>query len=211
MLSFLPLSHITERAISHFGLIQAGGETWFARSLGTVAEDLRACRPDDLLRGATRVAEAPGRHHRRSRRARPSSRRAARSVPVAGETDPSDGAARRGDWPPTPPHSALDQTIGAPLRRKLGLDQARILVSAAAPIHPDLVRWFHGIGLPIAEGYGQTEDAGPTTLNPPDAIRIGTVGVPIPGVEVRVADDGEILVRGGNVCSGYFEKPDGHR
>ena len=81
-------------------------------------------------------------------------------------------------------------------------------MSAAAPIHPDLVRWFHGIGLPIAEVYGQTEDCGPATINPPDAIRIGSVGRAIPGLEIRVASDGELLVRGGSVCSGYFEMPD---
>jgi long-chain acyl-CoA synthetase len=90
----------------------------------------------------------------------------------------------------------------------LGLDQARFVVSSAAPIHPDLVRWFHGIGLPIAEVYGQTEDCGPATLNPPGAIRIGTVGRPIPGLEIRIATDGEVLVRGGSVCAGYFEMPD---
>ena len=80
---------------------------------------------------------------------------------------------------------AANQTIGRTVRRGLGLDRARLVVSAAAPIHPDLVRWFHGLGLPIAEVYGQTEDCGPATLNPPDAIRIGSVGRPIPGLEMR--------------------------
>jgi long-chain acyl-CoA synthetase len=81
-------------------------------------------------------------------------------------------------------------------------------VSSAAPIHPDLVRWFHALGLPIAEVWGQTEDCGPATLNPPDAIRIGTVGVALPGLEVRTAEDGELLVRGGSVCLGYYGQPD---
>ena len=73
-------------------------------------------------------------------------------------------------------------------------------ITAAAPIHPDLIRWFHAIGLPVIELYGQTEVCGPTTCNPPEDNRIGTVGPPIPGVRVRIADDGEILVKGGNVC-----------
>ena len=64
------------------------------------------------------------------------------------------------------------------------------------------------MGLPIAEVYGQTEDCGPATLNPPDAIRIGSVGRAIPGLEIRTASDGELLVRGGSVCSGYFQMPE---
>lgn len=65
----------------------------------------------------------------------------------------------------------------------------------------------HAIGLPIAEVYGQTEDCGPTSLNPAGAIRLGTVGPPIPGVDVRIAADGEVLVRGPNVCVGYYDHP----
>ena len=102
----------------------------------------------------------------------------------------------------------IDRTLGWAVRRRTGLDRARLLVSAAAPIHPDLVRWFHGIGLPIAEVYGQTEDCGPATINPPDAIRIGSVGLPIPGLEIRTADDDELLVRSGSVCAGYHDLPE---
>jgi long-chain acyl-CoA synthetase len=93
------------------------------------------------------------------------------------------------------------------LRHRLGLDRARLLASGAAPIHPDLLRWFHGVGLPIAEGYGQTEVTLCTTINPVGAIRIGTVGPAIPGVEIRIAADGEILVHGPNVCAGYWGNP----
>jgi long-chain acyl-CoA synthetase len=97
--------------------------------------------------------------------------------------------------------------VGSLLHHKLGVDKARILSSGAAPIHPDLLRWFHGIGLPIAEGYGQTEVTLCTTLNPVDDIRVGTVGKPIPSVEVKIADDGEILVHGPTVCGGYWQQP----
>jgi long-chain acyl-CoA synthetase len=70
------------------------------------------------------------------------------------------------------------------------------------------VRWFHAIGIPIAEVYGQTEDCGPTTMNRPDRIRIGTVGEPLPGLDVRIAPDGEVLVRGPDVCGGYWDDPE---
>lgn len=84
-----------------------------------------------------------------------------------------------------------------------------MFITAAAPIHPELIRWFHAIGIPLLELYGQTEGCGPTTSNLPGHNKIGTVGPPIPGVELRIADDQEILVRGGNVCAGYFEDPEG--
>ena len=103
----------------------------------------------------------------------------------------------------------LDAAVGARIRQEIGLDRAHILITAAAPIHPDLVRWLHAIGLPVIELYGQTEVCGPTTCNPPEDNRVGTVGRALPGVRVRIADDGEILVQGGNVCAGYFNDPKG--
>src|SRR5205809_3715780 len=98
-----------------------------------------------------------------------------------------------------------EAALFAPARAALGLDQCNYFVSGAAPINVDILKFFHAIGIPIAEVYGQTEDTGPTSLNPKDRIKIGTVGPPIPGVEVRIADDGEVLVRGGNVYKGYFK------
>jgi long-chain acyl-CoA synthetase len=105
------------------------------------------------------------------------------------------------------PHAVLDAALGSKIRREVGLDKAHILITAAAPIHPDLLRWLHAIGLPVIELYGQTEVCGPTTCNPPEDNRVGTVGRALPGVRVRIADDGEILVKGGNVCAGYFNDP----
>jgi long-chain acyl-CoA synthetase len=104
----------------------------------------------------------------------------------------------------TAQYKALDALIGRTIRSELGLDKARHLVSGAAPVHPDLLRWFHGLGLPVAEVYGQTENCGVTTMNPPGGVRIGTVGPAVPGVELRIADGGEILARGANVTHGYY-------
>jgi long-chain acyl-CoA synthetase len=206
-LSFLPLSHITERSVSHFGQIACGGSTWFARSLGTVPDDLKACQPT-LFFAVPRVWEKF--HDAIIEKA------GAAPAPLASLMDHylhlaetrGDG---RGTWSSTGDHLAyetLDRTIGVLLRRQLGLGHARILASGAAPVHPELLRWFHGIGLPINEGYGQTEVSLCTSLNPLDDIRIGTVGRPIPGVEVRIAEDGEILVRGPGVCAGYWHHPE---
>ena len=85
-----------------------------------------------------------------------------------------------------------DFLVFRPLQEKLGLRRCRVPVSGAAPISPELLKWFHGVGVPILEGFGQTECAGVSHLNPPDAPRIGTVGQALPAVECRVAEDGEL-------------------
>ncbi len=207
MLSYLPISHIAERITSHFGMLAAGGQTWFARSLASVPEDLRACRPTVFM-AVPRVWQKLHDSILDQLDSTPVHLsvlvdRAATAVPGPGRPWWSvTGLATAGT------RFSIDQTIGRVIRRKVGLDRARLLVSAAAPIHPDLVRWFGGIGLPIVEVYGQTEDCGPATINPPDAIRVGSVGLPIPGLEAMVADDAELLFRGGSVCAGYHGLPD---
>lgn len=207
MLSYLPISHIAERITSHFGMLAAGGQTWFARSLASVPEDLRACRPT-IFMAVPRVWQKLHDSILDELDATPVHLsglvdRAAKAEPDQGLPWWSiAGLATSGAL------FAIDQTLSRAIRRKVGLDRARLLVSAAAPIHPDLVRWFAGIGLPIAEVYGQTEDCGPATVNPPGAIRIGSVGLPIPGLEARTASDGELLFRGGSVCAGYHGLPD---
>jgi long-chain acyl-CoA synthetase len=207
-LSFLPLSHIAERMMSDFTPIAIGGETWFARSLATVSEDLPSCRPTvflavprvwEKLRQAIedRVGSGP-----MGLRAAVSSyvflglRRVAAQQEGHGLIFPAELA-----------YMAMDRTLGAGIRRQVGLDRAKVVVSAAAPVHPDLVRWFHAIGLPVMQIYGQTEGCGPTTAHKPDRIRIGTVGQPLPGMDVRLGEGQEILVRGGNVCLGYLDDP----
>jgi long-chain acyl-CoA synthetase len=205
LLSFLPLSHIAERMMSDFAPIAVGGDTWFARSLATVAEDLRDCRPTVFFavpRIWEKLREAVLEKIEETRGPR---RLAVDKYLELGQHLQDEHALRRHApaWE-TLPYGALDAAIGAKIRHELGLDQARVLITAAAPIHPDLVRWLRAVGLPLIELYGQTESCGPTTCNPPGDNRIGTVGRPLPGVEVRIADDGEVLVRGGNVCSGYY-------
>jgi long-chain acyl-CoA synthetase len=209
LLSYLPLSHIAERIVSHIGQIVSGGETWFAQSLATVPEDLRACRPT-IFFAVPRVWQKFHDAMLDQIAAKPRPIRALiekyMALGLASLTATEGGPALTATQVRL--HAALDRTIGAQLRHKVGLDQARLVVSAAAPIHPDLVRWFHALGLPIAEVWGQTEDCGPATLNPPTAIKIGTVGTPLPDLEVRVASDGELLVRGGSVCAGYYGRDD---
>jgi long-chain acyl-CoA synthetase len=103
----------------------------------------------------------------------------------------------------------LDYAIGwfflfRPLRDRLGIARVRAAGSGAAPIAPQVLEFFWALGLPIQEGYGQTEGSALATFNPGDAARIGTVGIPVPGATIRIAEDGEILVKGPGVFAGYF-------
>jgi long-chain acyl-CoA synthetase len=207
-LSFLPLSHIAERTVSHFGQVLAGGETWFAQSLATLAEDLPDCRPT-IFFAVPRVWEKFREGIRETIEGSSGPRRllAERYLALAARKGGVTGSGAPLNVIEDLQYRALDALAGRTIRTGLGLDRARFLVSGAAPVHPDLLRWFEGLKLPVAEVYGQTEDCGVTTLNPPGAIKIGTVGPPPPGVEVRIADDGEILVRAGNVSPGYYEDP----
>jgi long-subunit acyl-CoA synthetase (AMP-forming) len=113
---------------------------------------------------------------------------------------------------PVPPdlHTQAENAamITAMIRKRVGLDAVELAASGAAPIAAEILEWFHAIGVPIAEVYGQSEDTGPTSWNQPGAVKIGTVGPAIPGVEVRLAEDGELLVRGGNVTRGYYKEPE---
>jgi long-chain acyl-CoA synthetase len=208
MLSFLPLSHIAERMMSDFLPIAVTGETWFARSLATVAEDLPACRPTVFL-AVPRVWEKLREGIEAHIRAQPAPIRAALQRYVAlglrHVAAEQDGTSMHRSSLAV--YRSLDSTLGVTIRQTLGLDKGHVLVTAAAPAHADLIRWFHAIGLPLLQIYGQTEGCGPTAATRPEHNRIGTVGVALPGMLLRIADDEEILLKGGNVCRGYLDDP----
>jgi long-chain acyl-CoA synthetase len=88
------------------------------------------------------------------------------------------------------------------------LDECKIPISGAAPISAEVLRFFWGIGITVYELYGLTETSAPATANPMDAPRLGTIGKPMPGVETKLLDDGELLLRGGNITQGYYKEPE---
>jgi long-chain acyl-CoA synthetase len=94
------------------------------------------------------------------------------------------------------------------LKERLGFDRVKLAISGAAPISPDVLKFFNAIGIPMIEGYGQTEGTGVTTVTRLNNIKIGKVGQPLSGVEVKIAQDGEILVRSPGVFKGYFKNPE---
>jgi long-chain acyl-CoA synthetase len=117
---------------------------------------------------------------------------------VTGEPLPADLA---GAW------EQVDAAAFAPVRALIGLDACRIALTGAAPIPREVLDFFLAIGLPLSEVYGLSECTGPMTWTP-HPVRPGTVGPPIPGQEVRLLDDGEVVCRGGNVYSGYLKDPE---
>ena len=94
------------------------------------------------------------------------------------------------------------------VRRAIGVHRARLMLSGAAPISPDLLRWYMALGLEMAEAWGQTECCGGVTCNPMGAVKPGTIGVPLPPNEVRLSSEGELLVRGPGVFMGYYKRPE---
>ncbi|HEY7875738.1 MAG TPA: long-chain fatty acid--CoA ligase [Actinomycetota bacterium] len=216
-LSYLPLSHIAERMISHYLQIYYGTQTWFAESLDTLLPDLQACKPTYFF-GVPRVWEKfYAGIQAKMATADPADRKtklAKKAIELGRQVTKAEqeAVARGGTFKDAKvslgtklQHTALDKVVLSKVRGALGLDECRLALSAAAPLNPDLIWFFHSIGVKITEGYGQSEDNGPTSWNPPDANKIGTVGTPFPELEVKIAEDGEILVRGGNVMPGYYK------
>ncbi len=103
-------------------------------------------------------------------------------------------------------HAAFDKVVFRKIREKLGLDQLRYSLSGAAPISADLLIFFKAIGIEILEVYGMTESTAVITANRPGRVRIGTVGEPVPGTEVKLAADGEVLARGPHITPGYWRR-----
>lgn len=105
-------------------------------------------------------------------------------------------------------YTLADKVVLSKVRRQLGLDQVRIAVTGAAPIPPEVHEFVLGLGVPLCEGWGMSECTAAVTVNRPNRIKIGTVGIPVPGAEIRIAEDGEVLVRGPMVMRGYRKSPE---
>jgi long-chain acyl-CoA synthetase len=180
----------------------------FAETLDTIARDIAAVSPT-LLTGVPRVFEKMHARIMEKGQGGPPARAALFRWAVANARRRGRAVLRgRSPGPLVGLQAALaDRLVFAKIRQGLG-GRVRYLVSGSAPLPTSIAEFFQGAGLPIIEGYGLTETAPILTVNPPAAPRAGTVGKAIPGVELKIAADGEILARGPNVMSGYYNKPD---
>lgn len=207
-LSYLPLSHIFERMAGQYALFRAGVTICYAEEVSRVAPYLREVRPTVMTsvpRGYEkmfeRIEEVAGEKGRFQERAVEWAWRVgvehARRELAGGSTGPWLGVQRK----------IADRLVYSRLRAATG-DRIRFFVSGGAPLDPDLARFFYSAGLPILQGYGLTEASPVVATNTLDEFRIGSVGKPIPNVEIAIREDGEIVTRGPHVMKGYYRLPE---
>ncbi|MBV8196260.1 MAG: long-chain fatty acid--CoA ligase [Candidatus Dormibacteraeota bacterium] len=198
VVSHLPLAHIAERLSTEFRSYVYGHPVYFVDSVANLGARLHEVRPM-MFFTVPRVWEKMAQQVQKGVAELPAPRRAlARWAMHRGAAAAESGGDARGT-------GLAERLVLGKLRALLGLDRATILASGAAPIAVDVLKFFRGIGLEVLEVYGQTEDTGLTSMNRPGRQRIGTVGEVLRGNEVRIAEDGEILVRGGTVFAGYYK------
>ncbi len=206
-LSFLPLSHSFERTVSFIYLL-VGVTVVFAESFDTIARDIGRVRPT-LLTGVPRVYQKLQSRILEKGQAEPGLKGSIFNWAIGAGAAKGEAELRGKSVGliGSLQASLADRLVFSKIRENLG-GRIRYLVSGSAPLPAEIAEFFQGIGLPIIEGYGLTETSPILTVNPPNAPRVGTVGRAIPGVDLRIADDGEILARGPNIMQGYLNKPE---
>ncbi|MGB3068493.1 MAG: AMP-binding protein [Ottowia sp.] len=206
-LSYLPLCHVAEQMCTTFVPTYLGSQVNFGESIRTVQEDLREVAPSMFL-GVPRIWEKM--HAAISIKIQDASRLQQGLFNWAMRTCEKFTDKPRSDW------SAAEKLKFAisyalvlrSLQNFTGLRKARVALTGAAPIPPEVVRFFRVIGVPLLEVYGLTETTGMVTGHPPDKVVIGTVGTPTHGVDWRIAESGELQVRGEMVFVGYYKNPE---
>ncbi|HEX5587193.1 MAG TPA: long-chain fatty acid--CoA ligase [Acidimicrobiia bacterium] len=206
VVSYLPMAHIAERMVSHYSGITLGYEITACPDLHLVLGAFQEARPQ-LLFGVPRTYERIHSGVRAVLAGDPDKEAAFDRALAVGR----DVAATRalGDEPSGALASRWEQVDAEtlrPVRELLGLADVQCAVTSAAPMPVEILDFFRSLGVPLSEMYGLSESSGPVTWEP-HRVRTGTVGRAIPGLELRLDDDGEVLVRGGNVFRGYLDDP----
>ena len=209
VLSYLPLSHIAEQMFSVHAPITTGYAFYFAESIDRVPDNLKEVQPT-IFFGVPRIWEKF--HAGISTKLAAATGIKAALAGWAMEVGVKANHIKNAGGTPSGllglQYKLADRLIYSKVKAAVGLGEMRIGVSGAAPIAKEVIEFFMGLDLMINEVYGQSEDSGPTTFNFPGKARIGSVGSAVPGVDVRIADDGEIVVSGDNVFKGYYKDPD---
>ncbi|HEV2074664.1 MAG TPA: long-chain fatty acid--CoA ligase [Thermoleophilaceae bacterium] len=210
VVSYLPMAHIAERACSHYLPMAFGFETTCCPDPREIAGYLPEVRPNwffsvpriwEKVKAALEAGMAGEEDEQKKQAtswALDVGRRKVRAE-QAGEEVPEDLRAE---------YEKADQMVLSKIRERVGLDQAQSVNFGAAPTPPEVIEFFHSIGIPLGELWGLSETCGAGTCNRPEHVKIGTVGPPSPGVEIRLADDGEVLLKSDVVMRGYRNMPD---
>ncbi|MCZ7528243.1 MAG: AMP-dependent synthetase/ligase [Acidimicrobiia bacterium] len=207
VVSYLPMAHIAERMASHYLAMRVGFEVTTCPETNQLPTYLGWVRPEvffgvprvyEKIHAGVHAAVAGNEEQGRAIEHAIEVGLAVKRAELDGRPAPSDLLAE---------HEQLEELLRRPVRELLGLDQLITAISAAAPITVELLEYFLGLGLPVSELYGLSESSGPMTWDPVE-IRPGMVGRAIPGCEVRLGEDGEVLCRGGNVFRGYLDDPE---
>ncbi|MCA9651462.1 MAG: AMP-binding protein [Myxococcales bacterium] len=202
MISYLPLSHIAEQIVSLHGPIVNGSCTAFAESIDALGDNLREVRPTIFL-AVPRVWEKIQAKMQQAAASNTGLKKKiaawARGIGLRG------GYAMQEDKPLPLFWGVAEKLVFSKVRDALGLDQCRIAVTSAAPISKSTLEFFLSLGIPIMEVYGMSECTGPATISLPNAYRTAWVGKVLPGAELKIAEDGEICMRGRHVFKGYFK------
>ena len=204
--SYLPMAHIAERMSTHYLALMGGYEVTACPEPGAVAAYAREVRPQ-IMFGVPRVWEKLHAGVQAALSADPEKKaKFDGAVAMAGPIVERRTAGTASDedlatW------AALDEAAFSGVRALLGLDALEFALTGAAPIPAELIGWYRAIGVPLSEIYGMSENSGPMTWEP-YKVKAGTVGVAFPGVDVFLAEDGEVCCRGGNVFVGYLDDPE---
>jgi long-subunit acyl-CoA synthetase (AMP-forming) len=209
VISWLPAAHIAERGAHYYAPLLFGLEITCCPDPKQISAYLAAVHPtwffavpriwEKLKSGLeTMLASQPDERREQVQGAIDAARRKV-ALEQAGEPVPAELAAAV---------AAADEQVFAPLRGMLGLDRAESINVGAAPTPREVIEFFHAIGLPIAEIWGMSEGCACGTLNPPDRIKIGTVGPVVPGMEIKLDEDGEVLLKGPTIMRGYRNLPE---
>ncbi len=202
LLSFLPLSHIFERMAGYYTAMSGGATIAYAESIETVADNLLAIRPT-LVCSVPRLFERIYmRLARKVEKDPPITRRIFYWAVDVGRRAVVARRRRQTSVTLTMQHRLADRLVYSKMRERVG-GRIRFFISGGAALPRELAEFFEAMGILILEGYGLTESSPVISFNRPENYRFGSVGQPVPGVEVRIADDGEILTRGPHVMAGY--------
>ncbi len=214
-MSYLPLSHIAERIGIYYSSIFTDGTVGIPESLERLAADIKIIQPHVMF-AVPRVMEKfyAGIKAAFSQAQGVKKRIIGFAVDTGNQWVKHLENAPQGAPPPVLlrlKRAIADKLVYSKLKHELGFSRGRLLIAGGAPVPPEILRFFHSINIPLCVVYGQTEVTGPTSIHEHGHIRFETTGPAVPGVEVRIAADHEILVRGGNVFMGYFKNPEATR